>query len=36
VNDSLTNVNTFPVIFNTFFGQQFPMRQDHQYFLHYR
>jgi hypothetical protein len=36
VHDSLTNVNTFPVIFNTFFGQQLPMRQDHQYFLYYK
>jgi hypothetical protein len=36
LNDSLTNINTFPVIFNTFFGQQLPMREDHFFFLKYK
>ena len=36
LHDSLTNINTFPVIFNTFFGQQFPMQPDYQFFLRYK
>lgn len=36
LHDSLTNINTFPVIFNTFFRQQLPIREDHHYFLKYK
>jgi hypothetical protein len=36
LNDSLTNINTFPVIFNTFFGQQLPIRPDHHFFLKHK
>lgn len=36
LHDSLTNINTFPIIFNTFLGQQLPMREDHLYFLKYK
>jgi hypothetical protein len=36
LHDSMTNINTFPVIFNTFFKQQLPMRPDHFYFLKYK
>jgi hypothetical protein len=36
LNDSMTNVNTFRVVFNTFFHQQFPLLKDTSYFLNYK
>ena len=36
LHDSVTNINTFPIIFNTLFGQQLPMQEDHFYFLKYK
>ena len=36
LHDSLSNVNTFRVIFNTFFGKNYPLLKDRSYFLRYR
>jgi len=36
LHDSLTNVNTFRVVANTFFGQQYPMLKGHTWFLQYK
>jgi hypothetical protein len=36
LNDSMTNINTFRVVLNTFFHQQFPQLKDSSYFLKYR
>jgi hypothetical protein len=31
--DTMTNINTFPVIFNKYFGTNIPMQQDTTVFL---
>ena len=36
LNDSLSNVNTFRVIFNSFFKKNYPLLKDTSYFLQYR
>jgi hypothetical protein len=36
LNDSLTNVNTFRIILNTFFQKQFPILENKSYFLNYK
>jgi hypothetical protein len=36
LHDSLSNVNTFRVVFNTFFGQNYPLLKDTSYFLQYK
>ncbi len=35
LNDSLTNVNTFRILLNTYFKQDLPVLNDHYYFLKY-
>jgi Sulfatase len=36
LNDSLTSVNTFRVVFNSLFHQQYPVLDDHFFFLKYK
>ena len=36
LHDSISNVNTFRVIFNTFFDKNYPLLKDQSYFLQYR
>ena len=36
LHDSLTNVNTFRVVFNTFFHKNYPILKDTSYFLQYK
>lgn len=36
LKDSMTNVNTFRVVLNTLFHQQYPMLKDSSYFLNYK
>jgi hypothetical protein len=36
LNDSMSNVNTFRAVFNTFLGKQYPMLPNRQYFLQYK
>ena len=36
LNDSMSNVNTFRVVFNTFLGKQYPMLPNKHYFLQYK
>jgi len=36
INDSMTNVQTFRVLLNNWFGKQYPYLEDHSYFLHYK
>lgn len=36
LNDTLTNVNTFRVVFNTFMGKNYPMLPNRHYFLQYK
>jgi hypothetical protein len=36
LNDSLTNVNLFRIVFNKFFNQNYPMLKDHVNFLKYK
>jgi phosphoglycerol transferase MdoB-like AlkP superfamily enzyme len=31
--DSVTNVNTFRIVLNTFFNKNYPMLEDHGYFI---
>ena len=35
-HDSITNVNTFRIVFNTFFKKTYPLLKDTSYFLQYR
>jgi hypothetical protein len=34
--DSISNVNTFRVVFNTFFKQEYPLLKDRSFFLNYK
>jgi hypothetical protein len=34
--DSISNVNTFRVVFNTFFKQKYPLLKDRSFFLNYK
>lgn len=36
LKDTMTNINTFRVVLNTFFGKHFPMLRDTSYFLKYK
>ena len=36
LNDSLSNVNTFRIVFNTFFHKNYPLLKDASYFLQYK
>lgn len=36
LHDSISNVNTFRVVANTFFKQQYPLLQGNRYFLQYK
>jgi len=36
LNDSLSNVNTFRVVLNTFFKKRYPLLKDTSYFLQYK
>ena len=36
LNDTLSNINTFRVIFNSFFKKNYPLLKDTSYFLQYR
>jgi hypothetical protein len=36
LNDTMSNVNTFRTVFNTFLGKQYPMLPNKHYFLQYK
>ena len=36
LHDSLTNVQTFRLLLNNWFGKEYPYLEDHFYFLHYK
>jgi hypothetical protein len=36
LNDSMSNVNTFRAVFNTFLGKRYPFLENRHYFLHYK
>ena len=36
LNDSTTNVNTFRIVFNKYFGKQYPLLDNRTYFLRFR
>ena len=36
LHDSLSNVNTFRVVFNTFFDKKYPLLKDTSFFLQYK